>query len=100
MYRGTTPTYKFALPFEASEIELLNIAMAQNDEVKISKSKTDCTLSGNSVTVTLTEAETLALEVGTLSMQLRIGIGTTRLASNIVTVPVEDILQEGALSDA
>lgn len=100
MYKGTTPTFKFSLPFAASEIDILNVAMAQNDEVKISKGKDDCTLSGNSVSVTLTEAETLGLEVGTLSMQLRIGVGTTRLASNIVTVPVENVLQGGALSDA
>lgn len=100
MYRGTTPTFNFTLPFEAAEIDLLNVAMAQNNEVKISKGKDDCTLSENTVTVTLTEAETLALEVGTLSMQLRIGIGTDRLASSIVTVPVEDVLKGGELSDA
>lgn len=99
MYRGTTPTFKFTLEFDASTIELLNIAMAQNGEVKISKNKSDCTLDGNTVSVTLTEAETLDLEEGTLSMQLRIGIGTDRLASSITTIPVENLLQGGALSD-
>ena len=97
MYRGTTPTFTFALDFEASTIDKLNIAMAQNGEVKISKSKSDCTLSGYTVSITLTEAETLKLEEGTLSMQMRIGIGSDRLASAIVTVPVETVLKEGAL---
>ncbi len=98
MYRGTTPTFTFSLDFSTEDIDKLNIAMAQNGEVKISKSKADCTLSRYAVSITLTEAETLALEVGTLSMQLRVGIGTSRLASTIMTVPVENILKEGALT--
>lgn len=98
MYKGTTPTFTFTLKFEASTIDKLNIAMAQNGEVKISKSKADCTISGNTISVTLTEAETLALEEGTLSIQLRIGIGSERLASGITTVPVEGLLKDGALA--
>lgn len=99
MYRGTTPTFTFTLKFEANTIDLLNIAMAQNGNVKISKNKSDCTLDGYTVSVTLTEAETLSLDEGTLSMQLRVGIGSSRLASSIMTVPVENLLQGGALSD-
>lgn len=98
MYRGTTPTFTFTLEFAASTIDKLNIAMAQNGEVKISKSKVDCTLSGYTVSITLTEAETLKLEEGTLSIQMRIGIGSERLASGIMTVPVEGLLKDGALT--
>lgn len=98
MYRGTTPTFTFTLDFAADTIDLLNIAMAQNEQVKISKSLKDCEISGNTISITLTETETLSLEVGTLSIQLRVGIGNSRLASGITTVPVEDILKEGALS--
>lgn len=100
MYRGTTPEFKFTLPFQASEITLLNIAMAQNGTVKISKALTDCTQDGNTLTLTLTESETLSLAAGSLDIQLRVGVGAKRLVSGILHEEVQDILKGGALADA
>lgn len=60
----------------------------------------DCTVSDDTLTVSLTEEETLSLRARTvqpLEIQLRVGVGAARMASQIFTVPVERILKDGAL---
>ena len=100
MYRGTTPTLTFTLPIEAASVTALNIALAQCRRVVISRSLEDVEADGNEIRITLTEAETLALHDGCdLSIQLRVGVDETRMASQILKVPVDRILQEGKLDE-
>lgn len=100
MYRGTTPTLVFTLPIEASSVTVLNIAIAQIGRVVISRSLDDVVIDGNDVKMTLTEEETLQLRAGfELSIQVRAGVGESRMASQVFRVPVERILQEGMLSE-
>lgn len=61
MRQGTTPTLTFTLPFETTGLAKCNIDFAQNGSVVLTKGIEDCTLSENSVAVSLTEEETLAL---------------------------------------
>ena len=68
MYRGTTPTLTFTLPFEAATLDVLSIAFAQvvatrgkKPVVVLEKTLGDCELSGNVISLTLTEADTLSL---------------------------------------
>jgi len=100
MFRGNTETFKFVLPFYASEITKLDITFTQDDTIIISKSLSDCTLEEKSVKVTLTEAETLLFDSNkrVAKAQLRVGIGTTRMASQIITFNVCPILKNGALT--
>ena len=98
MYRGTTPTLKFKLSVNTSDITLLSVALAQNSRVVVEKTLTDCTLADSAVTCPLTEEDTLALRVGyAVEIQLRVGIGDARLASQVFTLSVDKILRDGAL---
>lgn len=98
MRRGTTPTLNFQLPFEVSQITKLNIALSQNDTVVIEKNLSDVTRSGRKISVKLSETETLSLnDEKELEIQLRVAVGSTKLASNIIKTTVKRILKEGVL---
>ena len=99
MYRGTTPTVTFTLPFDSSCITALNLCFAQLGKVVLEKDLTDCVGEGNTLRVVLAETETLLFNAnnGMVEMQLRIGCGETRMASNIMRVSVERILKDGCL---
>lgn len=100
MYRGTTPTLTFRLPIDTGSITVLSVAVAQGRQVKIEKTLSDVHLDGNVISCTLTEDETLSLTAGAsveAKIQLRVGIGEQRMASQIFTVPVERILRDGEL---
>ena len=100
MYRGTTPTLTFRLPIDTGSITVLSIAVAQGRQVKIEKTLSDVHLDGNVISCTLTEDETLSLAAGAsveAKIQLRVGVGEQRMASQIFTVPVERILRDGEL---
>lgn len=100
MYRGTTPTLTFQLPIDTGSITVLSLAVAQGGVVKIEKSLADMTLEGKTVSCTLTEEETLSLSAGAgreAQVQLRVGVGGQRMASQVFEVPVERILRDGAL---
>ena len=100
MYRGTTPTLTFRLPIDTESITVLSIAVAQGQQVKIEKTLSDVHLDGNVISCTLTEDETLSLTAGAsveAKIQLRVGVGEQRMASQIFTVPVKRILRDGAL---
>lgn len=111
MRRGTTPTIIFTIPTEAFKVneltdsDKLNVAFSQNNVVVISKNKEELELDGttNSIICRLTEQDTLNLSAGckcennNVEMQVRVGIGTERIASNIVTTRVDRILKDGLL---
>lgn len=100
MYRGTTPTLRFVLPIQTSSITALSVAIKQGNDLVADKGLSDVTLDGNTVALTLTEAETLGLrasERSPLRIRLRVGVGTARMASQVFEVMVNDILRDGAL---
>lgn len=99
MYRGTTPTITFTLPFDGSRITALNLCFAQQGEVILEKKSDACRLEKDRLQVSLTEQETLLFDAkkGMVEMQLRIGCGDARMASNIMQVSVDRILKDGCL---
>lgn len=100
MYRGTTPTLTFTLPIEANTITALNVALAQFGRVVVEKGLSEVLADGRTVSVTLTEDESLSLNAGVpLRIQLRVAVGDARMASQIFEVPVESILKEGKLDE-
>ena len=62
MIGGSTPTNTFRLPFDTSMLSSVRIVYAQDDEILITREKGDCTLDGNTITVTLTQEETLRFD--------------------------------------
>lgn len=100
MTRGTTPTYRFTLPFPASSLSSWYISFAQRGVEKFSVPHTRGIADGSAVSVTLTQAETLKLEAGVDAfIQLRGIVAATgeAIASNIVETPVEPVLKEGVI---
>ena len=99
MFRGTTPTLKFELPFAADTIADGFISIAQSRRVVIDKPISDWIISGNTIKVTLTQEETLNLVVSnTTEIQLRVKLADgTALASEIFTVSTERILKDGVI---
>lgn len=63
MYRGSTPTLTFTLPFSTVDIDNAYVTFAQYGTVKIDKPLTACGCDGNKLTVKLTQEETLSLRV-------------------------------------
>lgn len=99
MYRGTTPTLTFNLPFAASTLSAAYITFAQFGASVFEKALTDCTASGQALTVTLTQSDTLLLNA-TEKVEIQIRGKTTDgevIASNIMRVPVDRILKDGEI---
>ena len=98
MIRGTTPTLTFKLPFDCSDIDILNISFAQYNTVVLEKDFYDCDIKGKEISVTLTEDDTLKFDCGEhAEIQIRVGIGEQRLASQIMKMSVDRVLKDGIL---
>lgn len=99
MYRGTTPTLNFTLPFDCANITALSVAFAQDEVVVLEKTYDDCAMDGNKLSVTLTEDDTLLLDCDKreVEIQLRVGCGESRMASKIIKTSVDRILKDGCL---
>jgi hypothetical protein len=63
--RGTTPTLTFGLPFDTSIIDVGYVVVKQDKETIIEKPTSACDREGNTISVTLTQEETLGLVSGT-----------------------------------
>ena len=103
MFRATTPTHIFALPFNVGQIKEVRITYQQNGETVLQKTEADCTMAGNDIKVTLTQQETLLFSVDSsndrVSIQLRVLTTTGQvLASEIEKVFVKACLDEEVLS--
>lgn len=98
MYRGTTPTFELELDFDASELECLFATFKQQNEVVLEKRINDCECSGNKVSFTLSQEETLQFKCGQALLQIRAKLkdGTT-IADDPVGITIKDVFKEGAI---
>lgn len=73
MIRGTTPKHTFTIPFDTSELDDVRVIYGQDDDVLFKKETADCSLAGNTISVTLTQEETLKFDASKLAqIQLRV----------------------------
>ena len=100
MIRGTTPTHVFTLPFDTSLVKTLQIIYKQKSDVMLTKGNEDCMLEGDTVTVKLTQADTLSFDYSKpVEIQVRVlTIDAEALVSNIVRVRVEQCLNDEVLT--
>ena len=100
MRRGTTPTHTFTLPFDPSMIEKLRIVYVQMGQVVLTKTEADAEIKENTVSVHLTEAETLSFQCKqNVDIQLKVSTGSGDvLVSDIITVSVSRCLCEEELT--
>lgn len=99
MIRGTTPTHIFNLPFAASTISKLRLTYAQNGDTVLEKTETDCTFDGNTVSVKLSQEESLLFEEQ-YKVELQLKALTTdgeTMATAIKAISVGRILNEEVL---
>lgn len=95
MYRVTTPTHKFIVPFNASTIDKLILTYSQAGNTVLEKRENEVTFSGKTVVVTLTQEETARFDIRyKVDVQLRVKIGEKVIASNILTISVDKVLNE------
>lgn len=101
MIRGTTPTLEFTLPFDTSLIAEMYVTIAQGEKTMLEKTLSDCNCSGTSVSLTLTQEDTLRLQQQPrLQAEIQIRVRTIAgeaLASDIMSVYVGRILKEGVI---
>jgi len=88
MIRGTIPTLEFALPFEVDLIAEAYVTISQNQSVVIDKSLSELTCAGKTLTVKLSQEDTLKLhqsEFKTAEVQIRVRMKSgDALASDIM----------------
>lgn len=89
----------FTLPMLTDEIAAGYITFAQDGSVVIDKALADCTCAGSTVTLHLTQEETLKLSQNTRTeLQMRVRTtGGEALATRVYTVPTERILKDGVI---
>ena len=101
MIRGTTPTLTFKLPFQVSELAEYWITISQRYEnIAINKTSEDCTADDDTITLILSQEDTLKL-IGGKPVYIQIRALTTddeAIASNMWDCSVEDILKEGVIT--
>ena len=101
MRRGTTPTLTFTTPYAAELVESGYISFSQRgtDVLDIPLSNQAVTIADNSISVTLTQEQTLAFTTtDTLKIQIRAILASGKaVASNIVTDSVCPIIKDGEI---
>lgn len=97
MVQATTPTFVLTLPNDVDPSDFANIYFTlRQKNVLIEKVGTDLTIDGQTVSVYLSQAETLKLISGSAQIQLNWTYPNgARACSNIVSVQVsENLLKE------
>lgn len=63
MFRATTPTHIFALPFDTSSLQKVQVTYTNEEkDIILQKTGEDCVLDGKDIKVELTQEETLLFE--------------------------------------
>ena len=98
MRRGTTPTITITTDIDLSNASNLFITFKQGNRLIFEKLLDDVTIDGTEITCNLTQEDTLALNADVpLRFQIRATLGESKLASNIMTASVNDILKGGTI---
>ena len=104
MTRGTTPTHVFTVDPQilSGGVSAVFITYAQNGRVMLEKGTEDIVVGENTLTVKLTQEDTLKLFApytdNDVEIQIRLKTSSgDALASEIIMAKVSDVLKEGAI---
>ena len=96
--RGTTPGNTFEVPIDLTTAEVLYITYSQYGNVVFEIELPDITVSATKLIVKLTQEQTLALQKGQVSIQIRGRYPNgTAVASDIINTTTEEILKDGVI---
>lgn len=97
MRRGTTPTITITTDIDLTSASNLFVTFKQGERIVFEKTLNDVTITGNTVACELTQEDTLALKDSMVRFQIRATIGDAKVASNIMTASVDEILKGGEI---
>lgn len=101
MRRGSTPTNVFTVPFDLSQATVY-ISYEQNKRVVVEKTGEDLTFDhaeDYTITVNLTQEDTLAFVPGEVLIQIRYVFPTGDAdASNIIRTTADRIIKDGVIN--
>ena len=99
MFRGTTPTNRFEVEVDLTTATAIYITYKQGNTIAFEYSSNDIVVTSNSLTVTLTQQDTLKLVSGKeVQIQIRAKFSDgTAIASNIIHTTADEILKDGAI---
>lgn len=100
MYRATTPTHIFTLPFETSLLKTVQITYQQFGKNILQKTEVDCTMTKNAIKLELTQEETLLFApTAEVHIQLRVMTNDGKvMASKIEKKQAKACLDEEVLT--
>ena len=100
MIRGTTPQHTFTIPFDVSLAKEVMIIYAQNDVEVFRKTTEDCQMYGKTISVTLTQEDTLLLNhKHNVQIQVRLLTNDGKaLVSNVKLVSVRKCLNSEVMA--
>ena len=96
MFRATTPTHIFTLPFETNQLQKIRITYQQCGKTVLQKTEVDCTLTGNEIKVKLTQEETL-LFAPDVRVHIQLRVQTT--AGQVMASDIEKVLPRACLDE-
>lgn len=96
MVKGTTPTFTFTLPFDASTVEVAYLTFQQGNSVAFEKGMTSATTEGQSISFLVTQKDTLGLaDSPDVTIQFRCKTSDGKVyASGLIEVPVVPTLKD------
>lgn len=103
MYRVTTPTNSFTLPFSTDECSVIQVTYKQNDKVLTKQYENGVCPSGmalddDTILLSLTQEETKSFSKGKVTAQVRVlTTGGKAYASQKFTIGVNDVQNEDIL---
>lgn len=97
MRRGTTPTITITTDIDLTAASNMFLTFKQNDRIAFEKTLEDVNITENSVVCELEQNDTLALKDGIVRFQIRATLGDSKVASNVMTASVDEILKGGAI---
>lgn len=100
MYRGTTPTIQINVngSDDLTSYKSIYVTFKQMPSVLIEKTIEEIDVNPDSVTIQLTQEDTLQFQPGAVMVQLRaVDESGMAIASNITTIQAERILKEGVI---
>ena len=97
MRRGTTPTITITTDIDLTAASNLFVTFKHGGETIFEKTLKDVNVTKNAVVCVLTQKDTLALKGSTVRFQIRATLGDSKVASNIMTASVDEILKGGEI---
>ena len=96
---GTTPTHTFTLPVGEDSIKSIEITYSQNGKIVLQKYTRNCTITGNTASVTLSQLDTFEFKGGVnVEIQIRVlDKGNKVFSSDVMCISCDKCLSTEVL---